>query len=597
MKELIQSFRDMKIRKKLVGTYIIIVLVPLLMVGIILTNGMKDMVLDQAIKEANINTERFQVRFREILVGITEVSDRLYVNPRFLDILEREYKSDWEIIEAYYSFNEFDEFIMSYKELRGIKIYAYNKMLIDNWDFKIVTPEVSEQPWFKKAVEMNGEVLWQYIFDEDLHEYYLCLTRLVKKQYTGMKLGVLVIPVDNTYLQSIINEEPFETIVSTDSGTVVFSKDMSLQGRGVNDEGLEFINRESDKSVGDIVYRGNPSKVITTSFRSYKSRNVFNILTIVPIDAITERAGKISALGFNIMGLSFIVSLVLLTFFARMLSGRIIKLRKEMHKVVQGDFEINANIYGMDEIGELYDDLHTMIKSIRRLIYEIYEQKLSKEQMVSRQREIEFKMLANQINPHFLYNSLETIRMRAHSKGDSEIAGVVKMLARIMRRNLEATSKLVSLESELELLSNYLDIQRFRYEDKINYEISVLSDIKDYYVLPLLLQPIVENAFIHGLEGIRGPGTINVVIEEKDKSLVITVEDNGAGINEEKMDYLHSMLEESENDVKTSIGLRNVNSRIKLYYGSEYGVRISSRLNEGTRVMIYLPKKEEYPVC
>ena len=168
----------------------------------------------------------------------------------------------------------------------------------------------------------------------------------------------------------------------------------------------------------------------------------------------------------------------------------------------------------------------------------------------------------------------------------------VKMLARIMRRNLEATSKTVTLDSEIELLSNYLNIQKFRYEDKIDYSIDIMTDTKDYRMLPLLLQPIVENAFVHSLECKKIQGKIGIKVEEKDECLVIAVEDNGAGMDENKIILVRNMLEECENSVKTSIGLRNVNSRIKLYYGADYGLELSSRLNVGTTVVMKLPLKE-----
>lgn len=591
IKKLIYALQDVKIRKKLIGTYIIVVLIPIFMVGFILTNGMKNMAIDQAIKEADTNTDRIQIRLNEVLHRVTEVSDRLYFNSNSIDILSSNYKSRWDVVKAYMSFGEFNEYKRAYSEIQTIKIYTYNKTLLNNWEFIPVEPEIKESEWYNKALERNGEVVWQYVWNELYNRRSLCLTRLVKDEF-NQKLGVMVIEINSSYLQSIVAEEPFKTVIAVDDGTIVYSNEPALIGKNASAANFRFFRETAHNSLLEASLRNEPSKVIVNSFFPNMSSSAFNVYTVVPIHSITKKANDISKLGFGIMGISFAVSLILLIFFSRVLSNRIISLRSEMHKVVQGNYEIGTDISGMDEIGELHADLLTMVKSFKQLIYEVYEERLLKEQLSNKQREIEFRMLANQINPHFLYNVLETIRMRAHSKGDAEIAGVVKMLARLMRRNLEATSKSVTLTSEIELLSYYLNIQKFRYEDKIDYSIDITVDTKDYRMLPLLLQPIVENAFVHGLECKRTQGKIGIKVEERDGCLVITVEDNGAGMDENKIALVRKNLEECESNGKTSIGLRNVNSRIKLYYGADYGLELYSRLNVGTTVIMKLPLKE-----
>ena len=591
LKKLICLLQDVKIRKKLIGTYIIVVLIPIFMVGFILTNGMKNMAIEQAIKEADTNTDRIQIRLNEVLNRVTDVSDRLYFSSNTIDILASAYLTRWEVVRAYLNFSDFNDYKRAYSEIQTFRVYTDNKALLNNWEFIPIEPEIAEQGWYKKTIERNGEIIWQYIRNELYNRDSLCLTRLIKNEL-NQKLGVLVIEINSSYIQSIIAEEPFKTVIAIDDDSMVYSNDLELIGKSAASANFQFSRETSHNKVLDMSFRDDPSKVIINSFVPIKSNSTFNVYTIVPIHSITKKANDISRLGFNIMGISFVISLILLIFFSRVLSSRIIRLRSEMHKVVQGNYEISTDINGMDEIGELHSDLLTMVKSFKQLIVEVYEERLLKEQLSNKQREIEFKMLANQINPHFLYNVLETIRMRAHSKGDNEIAGVVKMLARIMRRNLEATSKTVTLDSEIELLSNYLKIQKFRFEDKIDYSIDVMTEMRDYRMLPLLLQPIVENAFVHGLECKRIQGKIGIRVEEQDNFLVITVEDNGAGMDEDKMIMVRSMLDECEYGEKTSIGLRNVNSRIKLYYGVDYGLELSSRLNVGTTVVMRLPLKE-----
>jgi len=588
--KLIAKLMDMKIRKKLIGTYVIVVLIPIFMVGFILTNGMKNMAIDQAIKEADTNTDRIQIRLNEVLNRVSEVSDRIYNSGESTNIISTNYSSRWAVVKDYLSFGEFNEYRRSYNEIHTIRIYTDNRTLLNNWEFLPMEPEIPSQDWYKKALEKNGEIVWQYIWNELYNRNSLCLTRLIKNKL-NRRLGVMVIELDNSYVQKIVAEEPFKTLIAVNDGSVVYSNDLSLIGKNTSDQNLQYISEPVKNQVIDASFAGDPSKIILNSFSPARSSSYFNVCTIVPIRAITKKANEISVLGFEIMGISFVISFILLTIFSRLLSSRIIKLRSEMHKVVQGIYEISTEINGMDEIGELHEDLLKMVKSFEQLIHEVYEERLLKEQLKTKQREIEFRMLANQINPHFLYNILETIRMRAHSKGDDEISGVVKLLARIMRRNLEATSKTVTLASEIELLSCYLKIQKFRYEEKIDYSIEILTDMDDYRILPLLLQPIVENAFVHGLECKRTRGKVSVRVEKLDDCLAISIEDNGVGMEEEKLKYVHSLLNDKESGIKTHIGLQNVNSRIKLYYGSDYGLEINSRINIGTTIIMKLPLK------
>jgi two-component system sensor histidine kinase YesM len=224
----------------------------------------------------------------------------------------------------------------------------------------------------------------------------------------------------------------------------------------------------------------------------------------------------------------------------------------------------------------------------------VYKGKVEQEQLVSRQNDIRFKMLSSQINPHFLFNTLETIRMKSLANNDRDVAQTIKLLANILRHNLEVIHREVPLLSELDVISNYLDIQQVRFGDRISYDIICLCDVRDIYVLPLLIQPIVENSFIHGLESKVKGGFIYITIstEKKDTNeiLCIEIKDNGNGIGEEKLRLINEkLMVDSIEDISSSIGLINVQQRIKLFYGMEYGLSIQSIEGIETRITIKLP--------
>ena len=293
--------------------------------------------------------------------------------------------------------------------------------------------------------------------------------------------------------------------------------------------------------------------------------------------------------GMLLIGISMLISLLIIVSFSNWYSSRLNAFQELMHKTAAGNFESLEIIDGNDEISALYRDLNTMIDSIQRLVSTVYEEQVQKERLYSRQKDVEFKMLASQINPHFLYNTLETIRMKARCNGQAEIEELVKMLAKIMRRNIQVGDKLVTLKSELELVEYYLKIQQYRYGERIRYSIDVRCDIEYLKIMPLLIQPVVENAVVHGLETKEGEGEIRIIVERTDR-LKIYVIDNGNGMSEEKLKEIEKSLNDFSKLDRDHIGLMNVNQRIKLLYGDEYGIYITSKVNEGTTVMIEIPE-------
>jgi two-component system, sensor histidine kinase YesM len=586
-KSILKSINNMKIRKKLIIIYIL-VLTPVLAVEMYLTSSMRAMIMERAVNEARVNTDRIQYRLNEALKKVTDVSDRLYVDKNLHKIVQTQYKNTMDAVNDYYNYGTFDEYLRSYQEIDSIRFYAENQSLLDNSRFIKATENIKNSQWYKDAVKSNGRISWQQHYDEISDKSFLSLIRVIKLDNRNV-LGVLVININSSYIDSILKGEPFETVALVNKEKVVMSNSKDINYIDIDKIGTKFLKDDAYNEIEKTSYNGKQSIIITNSFSPEKTDSMFNVISIIPVDSIIDNANQKSRLAYTVTVFSLALSILLIVIFSRVFSNRIIMLRKEMRKVVTGDFNISKSIEGNDEVGEVYADLNTMIDSIKKLIHEVYEGKLQKEQLMSRQKEVEFKMLASQINPHFLYNTLETIRMKAHVNKQAEIAGIVKMLAKLMRRNLEVGDKLVSMTSEIELVKSYLEIQKFRFGEKVSYEINILCSIEKYNVLPLLLQPIVENAFVHGLENKQGTGRIIITVEEKEPYLLISVIDDGTGIEEERLLSINNRLNNFSISGSKSIGISNVNQRIKLFYGDNYYIRIDSKVNIYTKVEIFLP--------
>ncbi len=580
---------NIKIRNKLILTYLIVAIATVSVVGIYSTRKMTDIVIDRAINEARTNADTMQHRLEEILKLTTRVSDMIYSDEELNSIITGRYNDNAEVVKKYNNYTTLKNYLKYYKEISNITLYVENETLLGSDNILKVTDEIKEKDWYKNAIKDKGKISWNYIQDELSKSYYLSLVREVRNE-SGIKTGVLVININSQELNKIINLDSESNFIELDNQTILLS-----QNYRIGKESFNIVEEKNVENENRLILKGKfndkESYIIWNSFGIEKTlKNRFGVFIVLPLSKITEQANKVILNIIEVVIIAIILSLVIIMFFSRNIASRINLLRNEMHRVVNGDFNVEKRIEGNDEIGQLYLDLNIMIESIKKLISEVYTEKIQKEKLKAYQREVEFKMLSSQINPHFLYNTLETIRMKAYCNGDKEIANIVKKLGKIMRRNLEVSGKKVVLESELKLIGDYLEIQSMRFEGMFKYYLNVDENLNlgNYEILPLLLQPIVENAFVHGFEGKKGKGEISLKIFIEGKYLMIEVDDNGLGIEEEKLLDIRKGFEKKDNN-KKSIGMNNVNQRIKLHYGDEYGLKIDSELGRGTKVILCLP--------
>ena len=581
---------SMKIRTKLIISYLAIVIITVVMVGGYLTTRMNNIVVQNAIGEGRYNNESIKVRTEEILKLAINTSDMIYQDDNLHSIVKREYENYGEVVKAYNEYNMLSNYLKYYTEFNSISMYVENDTILNGYGVVRVTDEIRESEWYKKAIKDKGIITWVYKRDEETKNYNLSLIRSINSISKG-QIGVLEISINASELANVIMNERYKTSILMD-GIVVQSNNLPIGqvadlGEGETEASYYYDIKEEYNDDGD--------HLILNTFKLDKSfNNTFQVLVNVPVDIITMESRSVVEKSILIILFAILCSIFVILYFSKNFSNRIKTLRNEMHKVVKGNFNIKKSIGGNDEISEVYDDLYIMMESINKLIDEVYIRKIQQEKLMVKQKEAEFKMLASQINPHFLYNTLETIRMRAFCNGDRELAGIVKKLGKIMRRNLEVSNENVPFESELELVKNYLEIQELRFKGKVEHEFNIEVDANKYKILPLLLQPIVENAFVHGLEGIKEKGKITVSAFEDLGYLIVEISDNGCGITKERLEFINNNLgkvNKKENGHQ-SIGMGNINERIKIFYGNEYGIYVFSELNIGTKVVLILPAIE-----
>lgn len=281
--------------------------------------------------------------------------------------------------------------------------------------------------------------------------------------------------------------------------------------------------------------------------------------------------------------LVLIASILISIFFASSVVRPVRKLQELMTKVEGGNLDIHYDYTGCDEIAQLGKSFNSMILKIKELISKVYMEQMDK-------RKAELEVLQSQIKPHFLYNTLDTIQWKAIEHNAFEVADMITALSNLFRISISKGEEVISLEEEIEHVRSYLFIQRIRYQDTLDYQVEYEESLKECKVLKLIIQPVVENAIYHGIKNRRGKGFISIKISQEKKLIVIQIVDNGIGIKEERLAEIKSYLNgERKKGGSIGYGLYNVNERIRLEYGLEYGINVCSKYGEGAYITIKIP--------
>lgn len=298
--------------------------------------------------------------------------------------------------------------------------------------------------------------------------------------------------------------------------------------------------------------------------------------------------------------LLFTASMALIILIAKHLTDALNRLERQMLCARNGDFSVRFFYPYKDEIGSLSQSFNYMIEEIQSLIRKqeqsIADLRIERDHVAEVQmqkRKAELKALQAQINPHFLYNTLNAITWQVADKGMDDVSLMASSLGKFFRLSLSKGAEIIPLADEVDHVRSYLSIQGIRYQDKLNYQITVPDSVLDCQVLKLILQPLVENAIYHGIKEKRGKGMIQITAEESAgrhaAEIRLVVWDNGAGIPEEKLTVINQSLQCGVNSTGEGYGIYNVNERIRLYYGSEYGLTYESEEGSFTKAVLTIP--------
>ncbi|MFD0670326.1 sensor histidine kinase [Cohnella sp. GCM10027633] len=586
------AFNNVKLRTKLIVSFVVVVFIPVLIVGVFLTNELRNMALGNATDQTSTNVQRVKARTTDLINVAFDSAYRLANDGRLGKVANRFYESRFEVVEAYRAYPDFNEIRELYEEIDNIRFYFDNPTMLNNWEFIQPDRNTVETAWYQRALSAGNAVNWYYLEDERDGRNYLSLVRKISFLDTSTS-GVLVINVNMTMLNDIVSQESFETMIVDDDNTIVAANRPGRIGKTLADIDFDPDIAEASGGSFETGVSGQQSRILIEPLVPESSANKLRIVSIFAVTDIVKDANRINRLALTVISISLAVAIFLIFAVSTILSKRMLRLSKHITKVATGNLDTAMQIDGKDEIGQLSRQFNAMVTSINGLVAEVQETNQQKNLLESKQSEIKLKMMASQINPHFLFNALESIRMKAHLKGEKEISQVVRLLGKLMRRNLEVGQGKTKLADEIDIVRCYLDIQKFRYEDRLAYELHIDPAATRLPIPPLIVQPLVENAVIHGLENKMEGGTVRVTIALDDGLIRVVVEDDGVGMTREKLDQLSRALSDTNDEENHRIGLHNVHTRLLLSYGAEHGLRFESEPGVGTRITFTIPIEED----
>lgn len=585
----VQKILGLRVRYQLLLVYILGGALPFIFVGIYLVHGVTTALIEQAEYAERTEMEMASEQTCEVLETVSTVTKYFYFDPQLEEIAFREYKNYVDIVNDYREFTSFLDYGKYYNNtIAWFHIYMKNDTIVGNSRFVKVTEEIEQEEWYRAAAQKRGGIVWRYRPVPASGYEALSLLRMLRTR-KGEDVGVLVVSLRPERFSALLQNRSCDSFIVLNKDTLITDL-----GKALNFDAVRgFLPEMQEGLVQKNVYVDRKEYLMTCeTIPMVESSDFLQIVSFRAYEDILSEVGRQVAGSVVLFLISVVVSISVIMLLSRSFGNRVGRFREQMQKAAEGNFDLEENLGGTDEISDLYGYLGTMIYRIQKLLSEIYREKLHAERLTVQQKEAEFKMLASQINPHFLYNTLETIRMKARRSRQYDIEELVKMLAKIMRSTLQAGNSEVTVRSEVELVEYYLKIQQYRFEDRIQYEIFVEKGLEELRILPLILQPIVENSIIHGLESKEGTGKIGIRIQTRDGKVVIGIRDDGLGMSAEKLEQLRNRMNVYDKNGK-HIGISNVHQRVRLKYGDGCGVTVDSREGSYTKVEIVLPPARE----
>lgn len=447
--------------------------------------------------------------------------------------------------------------------------------------------EISELEWYQKALAADGQAVISTSHVQNAiagkYDWVVTLSRSISNSASPGVTGVFFVDLNYNSIRDLcerisLGDKGYIYILDEDGG-IVYHPQQQLIYSGMKDELIaEVMNTEIPS------FRTKDGRLYTVS-RSEETGWI--VVGVSYVSELMEGADEARITYLLVAMLLLTVAMLLALLLSDKITRPIKSLELSMKEVEKGNFaHVALEVRENNEIGRLSRKFNSMTREIQKLMEESEREQRAK-------RRYELKALQSQINPHFLYNTLDSIIWMAEWGKNQEVVKMTSSLARLLRRSISNEQEVVTIEEEIDYTEAYLTIQKMRYQDKLEYEIMVDPDIRNEETVKLVLQPLVENAIYHGIKYKEGKGLIQIRGFREETGIALQIQDDGRGMDQNTLDHI---FEKHVRDTKSNgVGLQNVHERIRLYYGTAYGLSFESEPGKGTTVTVRLPGRKEEP--
>lgn len=539
--------------------------------------------IGEIINQVNLNIQSYVDNMENIsLLALTNKDVKYYISDNSFISSENRRTYEKRISDL------FQAILYTRKDISSIMVFGYNGRYVSDRRITTLNPNtrLEDQEWYQRAKVAGGQSVVsaphvQSLIDNE-YRWVVSLSRELKNTDGITAEGVLLVDLNLSVINDIcynidLGKKGYLFIVDNEGNIVYHPQQQLIESKLRTEQIAGVLQASSGESF--TVNEGGGKRIYSVQDTNFGWR----IAGVTYADDLIASKDDLrnSIIFYSLCGLAF--SLLISLGVSHRLSKPIRVLQSDMKQVEKGNFNIQTEIRQMDEIGQLGRSFNLMVSRTKFLMEETIQNQENK-------RKSELLLLQSQINPHFLYNTLDSIVWMAEQKQHEEVVLMTSALAKLFRASITKDQELVPIRVEIEHITNYLLIQKMRYNEELNYVIDIDESIHLYKTLKILLQPFVENAIYHGIRNMygMGDGLITIRGRQSGDQIIFQVEDNGHGMTPEQLGRL--LINPEGEGRNQGIGIRNVNERIKLYFGHEYGIGISSELEEGTCITITIPK-------
>jgi two-component system sensor histidine kinase YesM len=573
------SLNNVRLRDKMLILFILSVFIPIVATNLIFYQVTTENIKDQKMKDISLSLQQVKNEFRDEINDAVGLSTEFYTDVFMNEILEKEYEETHEYVAAYDSYLRRLLSNPTYNSIQTITIYVDNPTVLHSGGIGFISTEVKQKEWYKRGhdKQQTQPILIRTESNAGKRDTFSIIRKL--DYYASLDVMTKVLKID---LRTISIEQIFSNL--------------NLQGNMylLNPQGqIEFttnpnIEWETETVNYDAIDQTQDTIEFSEAYTTANYLEGWRVVGTVAEDVVFQDVTHSRSLVLWSASIILILPTLIIIWMTRSINARIIKILKYMKRVRNQNYDTIPQAEARDEIGQLSVEFNQMTLQIKSLIDDVYVADIQKKDLELQRRKAQLNALQSQINPHFLFNALETIRMRSLMKKETETAKIIHSMAKIFRTSLTWNKDRVTIKDEMEFILCFLEIQKYRFEDRLNYHIDIDESAYPCMVPKMMFLPFVENASIHGIEPLKQGGIIDIRIERIGEDMVFSIHDNGLGMNPEKVRQLYNYLE-SDEVMGERIGVQNVIYRLKLIYGNLFSFTIDSELGNGTLIRLKIP--------